>query len=269
MSKVLKIKIYQPTANYRVPFSYSRRLTYPIPPFSTLKGFLCNVLGIKNDNNETFGKIKEISVAIFGRYESLVKEYIWFRNLKKESHIERFGHVTNRIKYYTPQHPGGQIPVIVDTLENVELVIYIHHRDQDFLAYLKNALTSPVGRNTVLHLGRSEDWLVINCVGLIDVSEKQKNFFTVDYFTWIPNKDFIDREFIRADDEEYGEFFNNTRGNFVRIPTFYEIIEGQRIFTKFVFAKLFEKGFIENFSFYYDEEEKLPFIFTKLNGNEQ
>ena len=267
MRKVLKIKIYQPTANYRVPFGYSRRFTYPIPPFSTLKGFLCNVLGIKSNEDENFEKIKKSSMAIFGRYESLVKEYIWFRNLEEESHVGKFGHITNRIIDYTPQHPGGQMPVTIDTLENVELVIYVYHEDESFLEELQRAIENPSNRNTVLHLGRSEDWLMIKYVGLIDISDKSKDFFVVDYFTWIPDKDFIDKEFIRADDEEYEDFFNNVRGNFVRVPTFYEIVEGQRMFTKYVKAKLFEKGIIENISFYYDKEENLPFIFTKLNGN--
>ncbi|MCM8827494.1 MAG: type I-B CRISPR-associated protein Cas5b, partial [Candidatus Omnitrophica bacterium] len=202
MRKVLKIKIYQPTANYRVPFGYSRRLTYPIPPFSILKGFLCNVLGIKSGKDKNFEKIKESSIAIFGRYESLVKEYIWFRNLKKESHIEKFRHVINRIIDYTPQHPGGQMPVTIDTLENVKLVIYIYHKDEGFLEGLQRAVENPKNRNTVLHLGRSEDWLTIKYVELIDVSDKlndkPKDFFVVDYFTWIPDKDFVDREFIKA-----------------------------------------------------------------------
>jgi CRISPR-associated protein Cas5, N-terminal domain len=46
--KTLRLKIYQPQAHYRVPFTYQRRHTYPIPPYSTVIGLLCNVLGIRN-----------------------------------------------------------------------------------------------------------------------------------------------------------------------------------------------------------------------------
>ena len=43
----MRLVIYQPHAHYRVPFTYQRRHTYPIPPYSTVKGLICNVLGIK------------------------------------------------------------------------------------------------------------------------------------------------------------------------------------------------------------------------------
>lgn len=264
--KVLRVKIYQPSAQYRIPFSYSRKLTYPIPPFSTVKGFLCNVLGVKNEKDKSYEKIKEISLAIFGKYESLVKEYIWFRNLDREAHKDKFGFVNNRVIDFTPQHPGGQMPAKVDTLENVQLVIYVYHEDENFLRELGEAIDNPKNRNTVLHLGRAEDWLVVNDIRITEVSKERKNFTKIDYFTWVPSADYVDKNFIEIDGMEYEEFFKNIRGNFVRVPTFYEIIEGQRIFTRFVLSKLFEKGFMINPPFYHDEEEGLPVIFTKLNG---
>lgn len=59
MTQVLKIKIYQPDAHYRIPFSYQRRFTYPIPPYSTVKGLICNVMGIKSSEDERFKKLKQ------------------------------------------------------------------------------------------------------------------------------------------------------------------------------------------------------------------
>ncbi|MGB9677695.1 MAG: CRISPR-associated protein Cas5, partial [Candidatus Ratteibacteria bacterium] len=50
--KVSKLKIYQPQAHYRIPFTYQRKHTYPIPPYSTIIGLLCNVLGIRNYRGE-------------------------------------------------------------------------------------------------------------------------------------------------------------------------------------------------------------------------
>jgi len=55
--KALLIQIYQPTAHFRIPFTYQRRHTYPIPPYSTVIGLLCNLLGIyyhdENDDEAT------------------------------------------------------------------------------------------------------------------------------------------------------------------------------------------------------------------------
>jgi len=41
----LRLQLYQPHAHFRIPFSYQRRHTYPIPPYSTVIGFLSNLLG--------------------------------------------------------------------------------------------------------------------------------------------------------------------------------------------------------------------------------
>lgn len=56
-SYILRIRIYRPQAHYRVPFTYQRRHTYPIPPYSTVIGFLCNVLGIDDQGKEEYRKL--------------------------------------------------------------------------------------------------------------------------------------------------------------------------------------------------------------------
>ena len=115
--EVLKINIYQPQAHYRMPFTYQRRHTYPIPPYSTILGFLCNILGIKNyngnggPNEEKFDKLKKTKIAICGKFEIKTTEYTWFRNLEKDSHIKRFGTAENRFVNGHIEQIGGQTPV--------------------------------------------------------------------------------------------------------------------------------------------------------------
>jgi len=70
--KALLIKIYQPTAHYRMPFTYQRRHTYPIPPYSTVIGFLCNMLGIIHQDNEWYKKLKKCKLSISGRFEQKI-----------------------------------------------------------------------------------------------------------------------------------------------------------------------------------------------------
>lgn len=90
----LKIKIYQPQAHFRIPFSYRRRHTYPVPPYSTVLGLIANVLGIRNlpgqeepcvnDNcNCLYHKLKRINIGVCGNFETKVEEYFWLRNLEK------------------------------------------------------------------------------------------------------------------------------------------------------------------------------------------
>lgn len=263
MKQVLKVKIYQPHAHYRVPFSYQRRFTYPIPPYSTVKGLICNLLGIRNDNDDRFKKIKEgLSLAIYGRYESLVKEYIWFRNLNKKSHINKFNSVANRFIDNVPQHPGGQMPVTVDVLHNVNLIIYIYHPETDFLKQIKNAFENPETRLSTVHLGRSEDWVVFEEITYPVEINKKRAVTHIDYFTWIPIYEFANKDFI---DESYADFFNKLNGNIFRLPLFYEIYDdNQRIFNEHVTVKLYEGGSFKRQNFYLDFKENIPIILTKL-----
>jgi CRISPR-associated protein Cas5t len=263
IKKMLKIKIHQPNAHYRVPFSYQRRFTYPIPPYSTVKGLICNLMGIKDEDDERLKKIKELYLAIYGRYESLIKEYIWFRNLSKDSHISKFHSANNRILDNVPQHPGGQMPVTIDVLHNVSLIIYIYHPDEDFLNRIKDSFEYPSNRLSVIHLGRSEDWLVFQEIKL-PVKLIKDSSMNIRYYTWIPSKEYAQEDFIN---EDYGDFFDRLNGNTFRLPTFYKITENnQRVFDEYVTVKLYEGGSFKKHEFFIDADENIPIIFTKLKG---
>jgi CRISPR-associated protein Cas5, Tneap subtype len=173
--KILKLKIYQPTAHYRIPFTFARRHTYPIPPYSTVIGLICNVLGIADQKNENFEKIKNgLSLAIYGEYEFLNREYVWLRNLGIESHKSRFSFTENRTINQMPEHPGGQIPTRIDVLENVRLLIYIKHSDEKLLEEMKNALENPKQRIYPIHLGRAEDSVIFEAIDIVELKKKKR-----------------------------------------------------------------------------------------------
>jgi CRISPR-associated protein Cas5t len=271
--KVLKLKIYQPTAHYRIPFTFVRRHTYPIPPYSTVIGLICNVLGIRDQQDEDFAKLKEsLSLAIYGNYEYLNREYVWFRNLNKDSHVNRFGSLENRFINQLPEHPGGQIPTRVDVLENVKLVIYIKHEDENFIETLKNAFENPSKRIYPLHLGRAEDLVVFEEIKILNIEEKKKPLyggFEKYNFTWLVDpgrgKKYLDLKFYP---ENYNEFFDEVQGNYHQITSFYRIVGGMRVFEE-IPVKLFGGGsfplfFGKPFKFIFDEEEKLSLFFAKM-----
>lgn len=68
--KLLKIKLYQPFANFRKPFSYGIVDSYPLPPPSTVKGWLHNILGQKMEN---------ITKWLFLFVESLIPSFMTFK----------------------------------------------------------------------------------------------------------------------------------------------------------------------------------------------
>jgi CRISPR-associated protein Cas5t len=262
--QVLRIKIYQSDAHYRIPFSYQRRFTYPIPPHSTVKGLICNVMGIKSSEDEKFINLKQgLSLAIYGTYESLVKEYLWFRNLEKDSHISKFKSVKNRTVDNIPNHPGGQMPVTVDVLHNVDLIVYVYH--PELMEEIKEVFENPSDRLSTLHLGRAEDWIVIKEIDMINVIKD--NVSQLSFFAWIPSPADIDDELI-PDKENYEKFYTQVNGNLFRLPIFYEITNSnQRIFNRYIEAKLFEKGGFRKQSFYMDSELKIPLFFAKLRAD--
>jgi len=292
--EVLRLKIYQPHAHYRIPFTFSRRHTYPIPPYSTVIGLICNVLGIKGpiENPEeyiiedfgiSFKKFADgLHLAIYGKFESMTREYVWFRNLAKDSHEARFGSSSNRVIDQTPEHPGGQMPTRIDVLEEVKLLIYIYHTDhtKKILSKLQEVFRNPEKRLYPLHLGRAEDWIVFEgdqeeSVKIVEINECKKPIYgklkNYDY-TWIPDpergKEFINSQFYNSNLEEFNKFFRKVKGSSQLITSFYHIKNGVRVF-EHIPVKLFEGGdfptyFGKPFKFLIDEEIEIPLFFAKM-----
>lgn len=292
--KILRLKIYQPSAHYKIPFTFARRHTYPIPPFSTVIGFLCNVLGIKEpiEKPEEY-KISELNnisfkdfanglfLAIYGKFESITREYVWFRNLEVDSHKSRFTSSTNRIIDQTPEHPGGQMPTRIDVLENVYLVIYIAHKNEKIIEELKEIIKNPEERTYPLHLGRAEDWIVFDgepeeSIKIVETIEKSKLLGKSEYYTWLPDyrkrNGMEEFEYVGLLDEiqkeNYKKFFDKIQGSSHLITSFYQIKNGIRVF-EHIPVKLFEGGsfpmyFGKPFEFSIDKDTEIPLIFTKM-----
>ncbi|MFN4220133.1 MAG: type I-B CRISPR-associated protein Cas5b [bacterium] len=259
--KILRLKIFQPHAHYRIPFTFSRRHTYPIPPYSTVIGLLCNLLGIRAHTDENFIKLKEgLSLAIYGKFESITREYVWYRNLALDSHKSRFGFPQNRTIDFTPEHPGGQMPTRIDVLENVKLLIYIHHLEEDFLRKIEYAFKNPENRIYPLHLGRAEDWIVFDgnpdsAIKIIEVDVNQKDplYGKFDYYTWIPDpirgEKHLDTQIYS---EDFKKYFQKIKGSSHLVTSFYEVKDGLRNFMH-IPVKLFEQG---DFPFYFGKPLK-------------
>jgi CRISPR-associated protein Cas5t len=266
---ILRLKIYQPQAHYRVPFTYQRRHTYPIPPYSTVIGFLCNVLGIDDQEKEEYQKLRTIKISIAGRFESKTTEYTWFRNLSKSAHVERFGSVDNRFIGGHVEHIGGQSPIFIDVLNEVHLVIHLVHEDDSFLREIRSSLEKPVRRLEVLHLGRAEDWIVIE--ELSDICELSSfKICRVDadfrHFFWIPERLYL------PEPKDGTSDFDHYEGLRYRLPTFWSVEDyattrnrhGRRIF-EYMTVKLSD-GLLKEKKFLFDEECYLPVFLASLSN---
>lgn len=259
--KALLIKIYQPTAHYRMPFTYQRRHTYPIPPYSTVIGFLCNMLGIDYQGNELYEKLIRCKLSISGRFEQKLTEYIWFRNLSKKSHEKYFGSTETREKNGEINHIGGQSPMRIDVLENMHLNIHIAG-DEGFLRELEIYFQNPVNRLEIVHLGRAEDWLVFESIKLIDLkrSGSDKNY---NHFFWIP-KHIVASESVDFD-------FDKANGLFYNLPVFatikdYEMTYNRHAERSFSYMRTkLNDGAITGMEYLYDEQTDIPVFLADLS----
>ena len=255
--KSLKIKIYQPSAHFRIPFTYQRRHTYPLPPYSTVIGFLCNMLGIFRQDHDLFIKLKKSGLAVAGCFDSKNTEYIWFRNLSKKSHETYYGSEKIRVKNGAVQHIGGQSPMKIDVLENFRVIIHLLNEDEQFLDTLLENLKDPVNRLEVMHLGRAEDWLVMEKLKIIELTESSQDG-DFGHFFWIPQE-------VYYPEEVKSEFkFEKADGLFFNLPVFATIDGYEQTLNRNAprsFCTMRTKlndGAIKDMNYLFDNEERLP-----------
>jgi CRISPR-associated protein Cas5t len=263
MDKALRIKVYQPNAHFRLPFAYQRRLTYPLPPYSTVIGLLSNVLGIGYDvQSELFDQLKATRISVSGYFDSKITENIWFRNIAVDRHTDRFHKVNKRFLNGRLEHIGGQALMAMDVLHNAHFVFHFYNDDTKFLDTLKANFEKPNNRLDVLHLGRAEDWLVIEDLDYaeIGVAEMDGNF---NHFFWLPEKE--------ANSEKTNASFEQITGLTYRLPTFCHVQDYQETGNKngsrefeYLPTKL-NDGAIMNARYFYDVQEGLPVFFANFD----
>jgi len=230
--ELLKIRVQAPIAHFSIPFSVSERRTYPIPPFSTAIGLICNVLA-KKEEIDKFLSSERLAMAITGSYEEMVTEYNWYRCFQKGSHKNRFGYIENRQINDEVEHIGGQMPMRVHTLHNAFFDVYVKS-SREILTMIVNSFQQPQKWLSHLHAGRAED--VIENISVEIISADVGKVFRIDSYTWIPCP-----EDAYLADSNYAELFSRVQGTLHKIATVYSVKENNRVFG-FVRAKLYSGG---------------------------
>jgi len=190
MFKTLKIKIFLPSAQFRYPFTYQKRYSYPIPPYSTVLGFLTNLFNPKRE--KPLEEIKQIfeglEIAVSGEFETKTVNQYWFRNLSKDAHNKRFHSPQNRYLDFQIEHPGGQSTIKLEVLRNVKVFVYLRG-DEDKLKQIERRINEELGEVIETpHLGRAEDF--ISDVKAIFVNLQKEYFFgRVNRYSWIPQEE--------------------------------------------------------------------------------
>lgn len=157
--KALRIKAFQETTCYTRPFANKVTETYPLPPYSTVKGMIHAVL--KAEEYIPF------SLSIQGDYDSIITDYRKTYFIKKST-------VNMPIVFdglsieATPTFPDmSSMPLYTHMLYRVNLVLHLHAEEE----ILQDIYVAFQNLDHFLSLGRQEDLLRIDAVDMVDLEE--------------------------------------------------------------------------------------------------
>ncbi|WP_460176644.1 type I-B CRISPR-associated protein Cas5b [Thermodesulfovibrio hydrogeniphilus] len=226
--ELLKIKLYQDLVSYRKPLSFKAGETYPLPPPSTVKGFLHSIL-----NAEQFIPMK---ISIQGTYASVTN------NLQK---LYKFGGV-RKGREASYDFIFGKVGIksmvyYVNLLVNVNLIIHVS-AEKEILENLEAALKNP---SRYPSLGRQEDLVRIDQVSFVKIFEREdkRNGIPIKYPAYIPKNYALE---------------NDLFGVNYRLNYYYEIDQNLRRW-KQVEVVYVESGKLYTKT-YVDEEDDLVFL---------
>ncbi|MCJ7843509.1 type I-B CRISPR-associated protein Cas5b [Lederbergia sp. NSJ-179] len=158
--KVLRIKAFQETACYKKPFANKVTETYPLPPYSTVKGMVHAVLNAD--------RLVPFSLSIQGDYESQIIDYR--KNYFVKKHEFAMPIVLDGIAGAMPTYPTSvmsSMPLYTHMLYNVQLVFHIKAEDQ----VLEEIYKGFEQLDSFVALGRHEDLLRIDEVKYVALEE--------------------------------------------------------------------------------------------------
>ena len=161
--KIIKLKIFQEKAVFRTPYSMEVIETYPLPPSSTIIGFIHNIMSRTNT-------IKDINISIQGKYGNLLREFVSYHKFERRS------------------NEGKLYPIIITSLIDLELIIHIKMPSEELHKELFYSLQNPP---SFPYLGRPED-LITQMEVLedseenFDPSKTERGTLAIPYDAFIP-----------------------------------------------------------------------------------
>ncbi|SFA87732.1 CRISPR-associated protein Cas5t [Lentibacillus halodurans] len=158
--RVLRIKAFQETVCYKKPFANKVTETYPLPPYSTVKGMIHTVLNAD--------KLIPFSLSVQGNYESQLVDYRKTYFVKK--HEFAMPIVLDGIASQAPDYSSDvmtSMPLYTHMLYNVELVLHINAEKK----VLNNIYKAFQEINSFVSLGRHEDLMRIDEIDFVTLKE--------------------------------------------------------------------------------------------------
>lgn len=220
---LLRVKAYQPFACYRKPFSYGFWDTFPLPPFSTILGWVHWVI----EASEPL----PMNIGVAGKFESItydLQRLVKFdrvRKGEKQTILEGFRKALSNSPTYTAN------------VTNINLRIYVE-MDTEYLEAFRNKIML---RNYP-SLGRYEDLLRIDDAKFVTPTKKAIGNFDrpipIDYATYLT--------------PEMAQL-SGCQGSTFYLPFYHDMVEGKRFFKKEK-AIFLDSGYFDQGEFLFDDE---------------
>ncbi|WP_047153413.1 type I-B CRISPR-associated protein Cas5b [Aneurinibacillus tyrosinisolvens] len=159
---VLRLKLYQETVCYTKPFANKVAETYPLPPYSTVKGFIHEVLQAKT--------LVPFSLSIQGTYESKIVDYRKTYMVKKKAVAMPI--ILDGLNTAVPydNQVMTSMPLYTHMLYNVQLVVHIK-AEASILQDIYEAFQT---YDRCLSLGRHEDLVRVDHVEFVTLSQEEE-----------------------------------------------------------------------------------------------
>jgi len=209
--KALRLDAYQETACYTRPFANKVTETYPLPPYSTVKGMIHAIL----EANE----LVPFELSIQGNYDTIITDY------RKTYFVEKstvnMPIIFDGLEGEMPNFPDMKsMPLYSHMLYNVNLIIHVK-AELDILQNIYEAFTQ---LKSHVSLGRQEDLLRIDSVQFVSLEELDLfDGKRLDYSMYVPTDKVYEDELKVGIPYKLNwtyEIKNNIR-EWVRIPVVY------------------------------------------------
>ena len=156
----LRLRLYQETACYKKPTAFKVGETYPLPPYSTVKGMLHRALQVD--------QYIPMRLSIQGQYESRIVDYQRHYFFDSRDGVE-FPLVLDGLALDHDFKELSTMPLYMHMLLHVELVIHVQAED----SVLERIERAVIREGIPLSLGRWEDLVRVDECKLVDCTKDE------------------------------------------------------------------------------------------------
>lgn len=214
--KALRLKLFQQTACYKKPFAFKVSETYPLPPYSTVKGMLHSILGATS--------FIPMKISIQGQYDTIASDY-QTHYFFKTNNTNEFALTIDGLGWERELANITTMPIYMHMLIDVELLIHVQ-ADEEVLFELRKRISS---LNSHLSLGRWEDLVRVDECEIVDVVDCRAEPL-LKYNAYVPKR--------AIDYENHFPYKLNWK---------YEVVNGVRVWEKIPVGYILTGEAIENY----------------------